>query len=97
MTRYCVVFSDITDREISEHIVRAKTPVDAICNHPWIREIYRDRWILDNLWAPDESMCIRNVNEQLGWMVLCVNLDEAIMKDLNDGAGNVSSELMPQS
>lgn len=97
MARFHVVMVDPADGEIVGHIVRAANASDAICNHPWLQTIYKDTWIDNTIWDEDVDACIKNIHLQLGWTTLCVNLDEAIMNELNGGDGNVLSAQTAQS
>jgi hypothetical protein len=96
MPRFHVVFADPTDNSVCGYIARIDNPSDAICNHPWIREIYNNQWVAKFVHDEDSGVCIDNILNVLGWLALCVNLDEEIMNALN--AGDSSASLAtPQS
>jgi hypothetical protein len=88
--RFHVIAFDPQDNQTCSRIGRYANGPDAILNLPWIDEIYRTKWVIDNLYAPDMESVISNIYQRLGWVVLCVNLDDEIMKDLNDGGSSVS-------
>lgn len=90
MPRFHVVMADTATNEIGGYIARIDNAVDAICNHPWVSEIYKNTWIAKHVHSPDLDECVQNFLEKLGWMVLCVNLDEEIMNALNAGDSSVS-------
>jgi hypothetical protein len=92
MPRFHVVMFDPADNTTHGHIMRIDHPADAICNHPWITEIYKNTWIAKHVWADDVASCISNVMNILGWATLCVNLDEAIMSALNAGDSSACSQ-----
>jgi hypothetical protein len=91
MARYHVVFADPNTHEISGVLLRARHPVHAILQHPWISEIYAEKYIQKNFAAEDEDNCKTNIHSFTSWSILCVNLDEEIMKGLNGGDSSVSS------
>ena len=101
MPRFHVIFTDIATKEIRGHIVRTANASDAICSHPWLTDIYKNTWVAANIYETDEEGVCGNLHNVLGWVALCVNLDEAIMQDLNSppettkgwsaGDSNVSS------
>lgn len=83
MPRFFVAFFDPSDNTHNHYITRIDSASDAICNHPWITEIYKNTWVAENIWSPNEDNTRHNLATQLGWIALCVNLDEEIMRDLN--------------
>ncbi len=91
MPRFIVTICDPTTREIASHIQRIDNPVDAICNHPWITYMYKNTWVASHIFALTQELCIANIMEQLGWVVLCENLDDKIMNVLNGGDSSASS------
>lgn len=91
MPRYHIIICDSSDNTIEGHIVKKDHPCDAIVSHPWITSIYRDEWVESNIKNPTIEGTVENILSTLGWHTLCVNLDEEIMKKLNDGDSNVSS------
>jgi hypothetical protein len=99
MPRYAVTICDVNTGEIEMRVASqaGDLPVaNVICSHPWIRDIYKDTWIEKNLWAEDVDNCINNIHQNLNWSVLCVNLDDAIMNDLNGGDSSVYSSPQQQ-
>lgn len=92
MPRFHVVMFDPADNTAHGHITRIDNASEAVCNHPWITEIYKNTWIAKNVYADDLENCINNVLQMLGWVALCVNLDDAIMNALNAGDSSVSLE-----
>lgn len=85
MPRFHVVMIDPNSREICGCIVKARHPVHAILQHKWIADIYKETYIQENFAAEDEDNCKTNIHAMTSWDILCVNLDEEIMKDLNGG------------
>lgn len=92
MPRYHVILSDTNTAEIDGVIVKARHPVHAILQHPWIADTYTEKYIQTNFAAEDEVECIQNIYNMTSWSVLCVNLDEAIMLALNAGDSSASSQ-----
>jgi hypothetical protein len=90
MPRFFVAAFDPHDNTHFHYITRIDNPSDAICNHPWITEIYKNTWVAKAIWNDDVEVTIANCHTQMGWSILCVNLDEEIMKDLNGGGSSVS-------
>jgi hypothetical protein len=83
---------DPADNTTHHYLARIDSASDAVCNHPWITEIYKNTWIARNVWALDIDNTINNVLQFLGWVASCVNLDEEIMKELNGGDSSASSK-----
>jgi uncharacterized protein YegJ (DUF2314 family) len=92
MTRFLITIVDPEDNTTHSHGVRAAHAAEAIIKHKWITDIYKDEWVRNNILAVNhEEATISNVFRKLGWVVICNNLDEVIMKDLNGGDSSYSS------
>jgi hypothetical protein len=85
MPRFHVIAFDKNDEQTCNYITKEQKGSDAICKLPWFQQIYKDEWVQKNIWAPDTDSTISNCHQLLGWVVICVNLDEAIMNALNGG------------
>ncbi len=96
MPRFHVVICDTNTVEIDGTIVKARHPVHAILQHPWIVETYKESYIQKNFAAEDENKCVQKIYDMTSWSTLCVNLDEAIMKELNAGDSSVSSPTLQE-
>jgi hypothetical protein len=96
MARYHVVFCDPNTEEIVGAVIRARHPVHAILQHPWICNIYKDEYVKENFAAEDEDNCRQNIYTFTSWRILCVNLDEEIMRDLNGGDSSASLATQPE-
>lgn len=94
MPRFHVVAFDPNDNTTCQYISKQHSASEAVCNMPWLREIYNSRWVLKNIYAPDVETCISNCFQRMSWVVICVNLDEEIMKDLNGGDSSACSSTL---
>lgn len=92
MARFLVVMTDAEEVQTAHCVVQTTGGANAITFHPWILQVYKDEWVLENIFvAGHTTATINNVFNKLGWMCVCVNLDELIMNDLNGGDSNSSN------
>lgn len=91
MPRFLVAICDTTDGEMQYHTVRALSEVEATLSHPWISNMYKDSWVSENFWSESFDNCRQNIWSLTSWSVMCVNLDQEIMNDLNAGDSSASS------
>jgi len=90
MPRFAVTICDPSDQTIHFQIIKEVHPSYAVINHVWPKEIYNDKYMRSQIFDEDIETCIANFYNFCGWIVSCENLDDAIMKDLNDGDSSVS-------
>lgn len=95
MPRFHVVLFDPATKEKQGCIVSCISASEAICFHPWLTSVYLPSYIAANIYDGDVEVVAENLYEELGWVVLCVDLDEAIMNALNAGGLSVSSPMLP--
>ncbi len=91
MPRFIVSLCDVNDHEHSVEIITAPDKCRAAVQHSWLQEIYKESWIEKKLFDDQIEVVQFNFMEQLGWSLVCRNLDSALMNALNDGDSNVSS------
>lgn len=93
MPRFIVAMCDKNTGEIQQDISKVHEPEYAILQHPWLTDIYTDKWIKANISESTADLIISNLHNVLNWSCSCVNLDEEILKDLNGGDSSVSSSM----
>lgn len=97
MPRYIVTICDPSTKEISSKLIQARAPQVAIVAHPWICDMYKSKYIADNILEnlEDEQDALEATTENLydvtGWIVCVMFLDPEIMNALNAGDSSVSS------
>lgn len=91
MPRFIVSVCDLSDGEHSVEIITAVDKPSAAILHSWIPYIYKDSWVAKHLAGPTIEDVTTNFSEQLGWSLVCRNLDSALMNVLNDGDSSVST------
>jgi len=96
MPRYIVTICDPSTKEISSRLIQARAPQVAIVAHPWICDMYKSKYIADNILENDEDentamdLTIENLREVTGWIACVLFLDQEIMNGLNAGDSSVS-------
>jgi len=101
MPRYIVTICDPSTKEISSKLIQARAPQVAIVAHPWICDMYKSKYIADNILEnlEDEQDALEETIENLydvtGWIACVMFLDPEIMNVLNDGDSSVSSSHHP--
>lgn len=93
MARFHVVAFDPNDNTTCSYIGRHISATEAVLRLPWFEQIYKDTWVMDHIFAQDIETVISNCWQRMSWVVVCVNLDEEILRDLNGGASSVSSQM----
>lgn len=83
MPRFHVVLCDLQTGEICGEINKFQNECQAVCSHSWISDVYREQWIRDNIMAETVEVMAENLKNLFNYALLCVNLDNEIMRDLN--------------
>ena len=86
MPRFVVTLADPRDNTIHSEIHSAEIAFAAVFQHSWVEPVYRASWLLENMAEEDIETLCNQVYNLLGYLTCIVNLDEAIMQDLNAGA-----------
>jgi len=101
MPRYIVTICDPSTKEIYSKLIQARAPQVAIVAHPWICDMYKSKYIADNILENLENeqdaleATTENLYDVTGWIVCVMFLDQEIMNALNDGDSNASCSHHP--
>lgn len=96
MPRFIVAMCDKNTGEILQDVSHVPAAEYAILQHPWLTDIYTDKWIKANISEEFAEAIISNLHNVLNWSCSCMNLDSEILKDLNGGDSNVSSVMVQE-
>ncbi len=90
MPRFIVTLCDLTTTEISSELIRAVDKPAAVIQHTWFTNIYKDEWVAKVILAPQIEEVQENCKEVMNWSMVCRNLDNLLLQDLNGGDSSVS-------
>lgn len=102
MPRYVITICDPSTKEINSQLISARNPAVAITMHPWICDMYKSKYIADNILDYGDTdqegleLTTENLYDTTGWIVCVMFLDPEIMNALNAGDSSVSSSLQQE-